>query len=54
MYILKKSGPKKGLWGTPASIGEQEHAWLFKRTRWYQPLKKLWIRLKSVPEIPID
>ena len=52
-YIRKKSGPKIDPWGTPASIGDHEDAWSFKRTS-YLPLKKLSISFKGVPEIPID
>ena len=54
MYIRKKSGPKIDHWGTPASTGDQEDAWPFKRTRWYLPLKKLSISFKGGPEISID
>ena len=38
MYIRKNSGPKIEVWGTPASIGDHEDAWPFKRTRWNLPL----------------
>ena len=41
MYIRKKSDTKIDPWGTPASTGDQEDAWPFKRTRWYLLLKKL-------------
>ena len=54
IYIRKKSGPKTDPWGTPASIGDQEDSWPFKRTHWYLPFKKLSISFKGVPEIPID
>ena len=54
MNIRKKSDPKIVPWSTPASIGDQEDAWPFKRTRWYLQLKKFSINFKGVPEIPID
>ena len=54
IYIRKKSVPKTDPWGTPASIGDQEDSWPFKRTHWYLPFKRLSISFKGVPEIPID
>ena len=54
MYIRKNSGPKIEPWGTPASIGDHEDVWPFKRTRWNLPLKKLLISFRGVPEIPVD
>ena len=54
MYIKKNSGPKIEPWGTPASIGDHEDVWPFKRTRWNLPLKKLLISFRGVPEIPVD
>ena len=48
MYIRKKSDPKIDPWGTPASTGDQEDTWPFKRTRWYLPLKRFSISFKGV------
>ena len=39
MYIRKNSGPKIDPWGTPASIGDQEDSWPFKRMCWFLPCK---------------
>ena len=46
MHIRKTGGPKIDPWGTPASTGDQEDAWPFKRTSLYLPLKKLSISSK--------
>ena len=54
MYIRKNSGPKIDPSGTPASIGDHEDVWQFKRTHWNLPLKKLLISFGGVPEIPVD
>ena len=54
MYIRKKSGPKIEPLGTPASIGDHEDVWLFKRTRWNLPLKKRLISFRGAPKIPVD
>ena len=54
MYIRKNSGPEIEPWDTPASIGDHEDAWPFKRTRWNLPLKKLLINFRVLPEIPLD
>ena len=34
LYIRKNSGTKIEPWGTPASIGDHEDAWPFKRLCW--------------------
>ena len=54
MYIRKNTGPKIEPWGTPVSIGDHENAWLFKKTCWNLPLKKLLISFRKVPEISAD
>ena len=42
------SGPKIEPWGTPASIGDHEDAWPFKRTHWNLALKKLLLSFRGV------
>ena len=41
MYIRKNSGPKIQPWGTPASIGDHEDTWPFKRLCWSLLLTEL-------------
>ena len=50
----KRRGPKIDPWATPAVILAHLDDWPFRRTLWYQSLKKHSIRCKRLPEIPID
>ena len=39
-------------WGTPETIGDHEEAEPLTTTRWLHPVRKLWIQMLALLEIP--
>ena len=53
MRIRKRTGPRTVPWGTPLLTSDDLDFALWARMNCFLPVKKLWIRVPNVPQIPI-